>query len=82
VEAAIRYRFAHLRGFKRSWRTLVARFLRPCGVRAEMRIGAEQLARLAQLTFFLWGTSDPFGGNAHRVALADFAPGRSSQVRA
>lgn len=71
AEAEAPYRFGNLPNFRRSWLTLVRRFLRLSGANPEMCISAEQLRAVTQPTLFVWGAHDPFGSaEAGRAAAA------------
>jgi pimeloyl-ACP methyl ester carboxylesterase len=70
IEAEAYYRFGNLPHFRRSWRTLVCRFLRLWGSNRAMRITEDELRRVAQPTLFVWGKDDPFGSpDAGRAAV-------------
>ena len=53
-EAEAFYRLGHLPDFRRSWLTLLSRFLRPWGSNPRMRITAHELRGVAQPTLFIW----------------------------
>jgi pimeloyl-ACP methyl ester carboxylesterase len=61
AEAETTYWVSNLPNARRSWLTLLRRFLTPWGSSREMRIGADELRRVAQPTLFVWGERDPFG---------------------
>jgi pimeloyl-ACP methyl ester carboxylesterase len=71
LEAEVFYRFGHLPNFRRSWSTLLRRFLRLTGSNPRIRITAADLRGVAQPTLFVWGKSDPFGSpDSARAATA------------
>lgn len=69
------YGLAHLPDYRRSWLTLLRRFLRARGANPAMSITADQLKRVTQPTLFLWGARDNFGppsvGRAAVAAMSD-----------
>jgi 2-hydroxy-6-oxonona-2,4-dienedioate hydrolase len=74
AEAEAAYRFGNLPNFRRSWRTLIGRFLRLSGPSREMRISQDELRRVTQPTLFVWGKDDPFGSPASGRAAAAVMP--------
>jgi pimeloyl-ACP methyl ester carboxylesterase len=80
AEAEAHHRFGNLPNFRRSWSTLLRRFLRLGGGRPEMQITAEQLRSVAQPTLFIWGAKDPFGSVDAGRAAAQIMPSARLEV--
>jgi pimeloyl-ACP methyl ester carboxylesterase len=53
--------YSRLPNFRRSWHTLLNRFVRLTGGNPELKITADQLRQINHPTMFLWGKADNFG---------------------
>jgi pimeloyl-ACP methyl ester carboxylesterase len=79
-EAEAFYRLGHLPDFRRSWVTLLRRFLRVWGSNPGMRITADDLRDVAHPVLFIWGKGDPFGSPDEGRAAAALMPDARFQV--
>jgi pimeloyl-ACP methyl ester carboxylesterase len=77
AQAEAVHRLSQLPNFRRSWTTLLRRFLRLSGANPELTISADQLRTVTQPTLFLWGSGDNFGSpDVGRAAVAQMADAR------
>lgn len=80
AEAEVFYRLGRLPNFRRSWVTLLRRFLRVWGSNPRMRIRADDLRGVAHPVLFIWGKGDPFGSADDGRAAAALMPDARFQV--
>jgi len=80
AEAEAFYRLGQLPNFRRSWVTLLRRFLRFHGSNPRMRITAHDLRGIVHPVLFVWGKNDPFGSPIDGRAAASIMPDARLQV--